>query len=560
MALQGLKIKQYIESDDISEILVVKDELKYYDKEEDYYLELFESLVKEKIILTENFEENNWILLNNLEKYEHNIHFPFNNKNISDILKYYLLVKIGLQNSSIKNALRAISSIKLFMEKSNNFDKDYLIKMRDEIKFWADTKKQQIYFIKEFLKFSGLENSNEYFNILDNISIPKTNTRNLPTYQSIITLDYIISDFINVCSNEQLLKYYPVLIWWQLTKIIPMRPLEFFILDKNCLLEKNNKYYIKIDRVKNKNGQVKYKSIPVLKEIEIDESLYVFIKKYVDYIQSINNNDSKYLFSYEVISSFYPKMQPTKRKKRDFISSGFMSTIYKNFCKEVICDYYGFNLIEKGDKEILENKDLERIQYGDTRHIAFCNMMLQGFNPLTIAQIGGHHTLSEQMGYYNHLDTYVSAKTYVMARALKNKLYLKNTNLEITDNNKKSLLKKNIFGLKFYSLPEVENGDGRCSSENFPFDCVCDSCLFCEHFIESKNISQTKLKEQEIIINKEIDNKLKYIKEIIDITVNASESLLKTESKALNTLMNRKTLIDVYKLNSNLNEGDNNNE
>jgi glucose-6-phosphate 1-dehydrogenase len=47
---------------------------------------------------------------------------------------------------------------------------------------------------------------------------------------------------------------------------------------------------------------------------------------------------------------------------------------------------------------------IDRLTTGDARHYAFCNMMLQGFNMLSIARIGGHKTLRMQMHYHAHLE------------------------------------------------------------------------------------------------------------------------------------------------------------
>lgn len=43
-------------------------------------------------------------------------------------------------------------------------------------------------------------------------------------------------------------------------------------------------------------------------------------------------------------------------------------------------------------------------------------MRLQGFNPLTIARIGGHKNLNTQQHYYNHLKEYADSYVYALTK------------------------------------------------------------------------------------------------------------------------------------------------
>ncbi|MGR5979261.1 hypothetical protein ACT7DJ_17430 [Bacillus cereus] len=48
--------------------------------------------------------------------------------------------------------------------------------------------------------------------------------------------------------------------------------------------------------------------------------------------------------------------------------------------------------------------------------MAFCNMMLQGFNMLSIARIGGHKTLRQQLHYHAHLDHLAESAVHILAK------------------------------------------------------------------------------------------------------------------------------------------------
>lgn len=54
-------------------------------------------------------------------------------------------------------------------------------------------------------------------------------------------------------------------------------------------------------------------------------------------------------------------------------------------------------------------------------------MMLQGVNPIYIAQLAGHHSLNIQMGYYSHLETFTTAKTYMLKQLMTKNSQIKKT-------------------------------------------------------------------------------------------------------------------------------------
>ena len=122
----------------------------------------------------------------------------------------------------------------------------------------------------EFLAFIDAAGAKEYFEAVSSVpQIPAQKSRDLPCYQSILLFDYIINDFIQRTNIEEKARYYPVLIWWKISSVIPLRPGEVYQLPKNCIYEKNGKCYIHIERVKNKYKRKQYSS-PVVKDFEIN--------------------------------------------------------------------------------------------------------------------------------------------------------------------------------------------------------------------------------------------------------------------------------------------------
>lgn len=550
MLNQGIQIKQYIEKNNSSQMIVVKDSIFYDENNDKYYEEIFNNLIEDGLILATSMDDNTWKLLSEFN-YNTFCKFQFElSPKINNILKRYILVKFGVQNTTPSNISKSLKTVSNFLVETNFLNKDNIISFRDGITYWTNTKKQNSYFCKEFLRFSQLENSKEYYKILDSISIPRSKSRLLPSYQSIITFDYIINDFLKNACYENKYKFYPVVIWWQLTKILPLRPIELSLLERNSLYSSNDKFYLKIKRRKNKNGKVKYNSIPPLKNIELSSDVFQLINEYIIYSRKINN--SKYLFNYEVLKQFL-RSCPDSRVDTDYSGVRLINDILNKFYKDVVSKIYGYIILPKQDEGVhLKFNEIETIQLGDTRHIAICSMMLQGFNELTIAQLAGHKSISEQSSYCNHLDSYTDAYTYVMAKSFQNKINLNKSSFNIRIKSKNMILNKASIDYNFHSLRIVDNGV--CTSINFPYECDIDDCLFCDYFICNIDISESIINEKLKITEKEINTKLNYIKSVISKGIkNSDYNNHKTNINSLNTMLKRKAILQAYKMNKEVN-------
>jgi hypothetical protein len=120
----------------------------------------------------------------------------------------------------------------------------------------------------------------------------------------------------------------------------------------------------------------------------------------------------------------------------------------------------------------------DRLTTGDTRHYAFCNMMLQGFNMLSIARIGGHKTLRMQMHYHAHLEHFAESSVYILSQNhIKPSKHFSNTSL-----NKEVEIRSKVLDKKdFTHLYEVEHG--YCTDH--PSRCKVGDCRFCEFYFFS---------------------------------------------------------------------------
>ncbi|GFI15215.1 hypothetical protein IMSAGC009_00371 [Lachnospiraceae bacterium] len=361
-----------------------------------------------------------------------------------------------------------------------------------------------------------------------------TKSRNLPCYQSILLFDYIINDFLHRTDVKERARYYPVLVWWKLSSIIPLRPGEVYQLPKDCIYEKNGKFYIHIERIKNKSVRKKYSSL-IIKDFEIREDVYSIIRNYIDYISEFD--DTKYLFS---IGSLR-RTAGLRAKDEDVerLTHITMQTIYKHFKKEIIEQEYGYHMVPLGQKE--NENDIEEVKMGDVRHLAIINLMMMGYNPLYIMELAGHHKLNTQIGYYNHVDTFATAKSHV----LKDMMKKTENNLDFKDYGSGDyVLQKKLLGASYYDLPLVFDGKGRCRSKNFPYECVYTECIFCPHFIPDRNLSREyydALKEENGKNLETLQMELKLLMQ--DYTDNKR---FEKVGKEIGVTLNKKILINAY--------------
>jgi len=533
VVMNGMDITEYIENDGQDYLLIrykIKDD--FSDKR---YREIFQNLKNQRIIVNVCYDDIEWVLKGNDGRKDH-IKFDTNISTLwNDRLKHFLLIKLDVQKVDVHSASKSISGIKAELFKSDYLDASLIHTYREKIGICDRTRSLSLSAFKEFLLFIDEGNAQRYIDVINGVpQIYSTRSRDLPCYQSILLFDYIINDFIQKTDIKERVRYYPVLIWWKLSSIIPLRPGEIYQLPKDCIYEKNEKYYIHIERIKSKFTRKKYSS-PIIKDFEIKMDVYNIMKDYIDYISEFD--DTKYLFSLQSLR----KVAGTKSKERDVerLTVTTMQSIYKHFKQEVIEKEYGYHIVPLGQREA-EN-DIENIKMGDVRHLAIINLMMMGYNPLYIMELAGHTKLSTQMNYCNHVDTFATAKSHVLKEIMKNS----ENNVNFTDYGSGDfVLQKQLLGASYYDLPLVFDGKGRCRSKNFPYDCVYTECIFCPYFIPDRNLS----KEYYDALKKENEKDLEVLQMELKLLMQDYIDNRKFEKvgKEIGVTLNKKILINAY--------------
>jgi hypothetical protein len=451
---------------------------------------VFEELKNDGLLIAESFDDVEWKIYDKMIEQKYTLNFDFiNQKETIKTFKKYIIVKFGLNNTSTGSVIHIYLFIRKMLVMTNNLDLDYIDDLKDYITSDAYSNELSIY--KEFLKFSTNENAKEYFNELECCSAAKTlKARDLPSFTSIVKYDELFNDYMNKGRRDDLYyKYYPLLIWWEMSIIIPLRPSEFVILKRDCLKMENGKYYIHIERVKNKNGK-KANKTPIMKDFNIPKDFFEFIQDFIDFENDIDGGESEYLVSQEYYNHYLERHSPKIDSNK--MAYHRLYFLFNSFIDDIVAGVYHYNVVELGQAKP-DTNDIERLKLGDTRHFAFMNMVLQGINSLYIQRIGGHYTTEEQLHYCSHLNDILNEKVVILAKTLdeKNSFFMTNPSKDYEVNRGQKEFHKLSMGLEYYDLPQVLNGKGRCDSKNIPFDCCeCDDCLFCKHFYPEKNVER----------------------------------------------------------------------
>ncbi|ASJ54546.1 hypothetical protein BP422_13845 [Brevibacillus formosus] len=212
------------------------------------------------------------------------------------------------------------------------------------------------------------------------------------------------------------------------------------------------------------------------------------------------------------------------------------------FYKDIIVGKYGFY----GDK----------VLPGDTRHLAFCNMMLQGWNMLSIARMGGHTSIRTQMHYHAHLDYFAESWVYNLSQRYRLDRINRAATIP-TFSVRKVLAKQELFQpADFEQRYEVDHGF--CTYN--PSLCETGDCRFCEHYLfspgtesheeairwltNSSNELQRRMREQ-IDYLKEISKHIYYDVFTLEVQKTGQERLLNAANQ-LRRIMEQKAMGDSY--------------
>lgn len=467
-----------------------------------------------------------------------------------------------------------MQNLKIFIIETDNFDSNLLNSNKGDVIFTLIKKKnisnKACSHLKEYLDFLDAMDliRDEHIQVIASLAdvsvTQEDSSRSLPSNKDILAFEYYLKRFFSEEKEQSIVNYYrPLLLWWEITTVIPMRPSEFaFKLKRDCLVNNNREYYLKIDRVKIRKAKRTVGRIPILNKIGITKEIYDLISEYIE-LTSFDSN-TKTLISYEAMIKFrkdYLNSKDTKYNLRNFSENKGdttsntlknLASLLNSFYKVVIEGFYSDNTIS------------DYLTPGDTRHLAFSSLVLQGLNPIEIAMLGGHTTLSTQDSYTGHVNYYVDSEILS---------FVSNRNIpkEISDKNLIKIIfsKPEICPKLLADCHKTEDGVGYCTLDINNDTELCDDVsnyVYCrkwwceptndnylkiKHYLESSELEPLKavIKEEEQFLFKLLkEAKTINISGLLEIDKEYQEQIstarLKLKSSTDKLIMLKKSLLE----------------
>jgi hypothetical protein len=268
------------------------------------------------------------------------------------------------------------------------------------------------------------------------------------------------------------MKYIPILLWWILSNIIPMRPSEFLLIPFNCIENTDDgKFWVTIPRIKDdKESPVEIISFENLRyqTFQITKEVFNIIAEFKLRLQT-ENIESDFLISLDFYKTTYEINSTRGNAVENRINSNQFRQLLKKFNKNIVVGLYN----ERYEMDILPSH---------TRHFAIINMFLQGFNLLSIASLAGHVDLHSSENYYSHAKNFAKSYVYNFVSA--------NLGSNISRKMSDGFIgwRRNVIDTgKMFTHNDITNflkvDHGYCKDvENFPNNCG-EHCQPCPHFI-----------------------------------------------------------------------------
>lgn len=450
-----------------------------------------------------------------------------------DVIKCW--VASLLENKSLGTAVEHYRNLITFIEKTNGFNEnyldDYLVYVEEELDNKESTKKAKLYSVINFTEYYEChELPNEFMaklNSLRHKMKKEAENRELPSSSDVMLFSKCLEDYFYAKvtpASDDYIRYCPILIWWKLTTIIPMRSGEFCRIKRNCFSPEGDKIYFRLPRTK-----LSKKRIQIIDRVLIPHELHELISNYIKITERFG--ETKTLLSTKAQTATNKKGGFSRRTFQDRYNPNAFKYILEHFYSEVISSQYGLS-VEPTPEQLKEQPDLKvetshydierRLRPNDTRHLALMNLQMQGFHPVEMARLAGHARIDVQFGYYDHPEFWIDSE---VEKAMKNFVFKTSVEQNVYDTtdiptlNEKLRLRamfKSPTSSDFKSPCEV----GYCSDKERR--CQATNHYECEHW----RISPEQWDKAEVIINERTLEKRKTIIELHSFLKNIHKLIL----------------------------------
>ncbi|MGE7024460.1 hypothetical protein [Solibacillus cecembensis] len=492
-------------------------------------------------IKTLEFDNNKWIFSNLITGNSEVIDFTpiekaftfIKHTNVNDLVNalkcwvIHRLVHDELSPTSVETYFNYLVEALIETKAFTPDDVETYLELINSLQLSDGPKRQRVIAVLNFLSYyEEIDYENQYtielLRLLNNLKAV-SNSRPIPPGTHILRFSIILEDFFKTCNKDdkRYIRYFPIILWWKITTVIPLRPFEFCAIVPDCLAYEESKCYLKLPRLKMTNKEKKYRQKKqIVDKIRIPRDIELLILEYQSLVKQIDKSDRLTLISREI----YEKTNNggshnLKRSKAAFLTPD-LGTLINSFYGEIVEKVYQLTstpLVKEKDKSFLtqelQKADLFRVRSIDTRHIAFINMLAQGWSKPEIARFGGHRVLETQAGYQNHREYWIEIETKKMMEkfnlGLQTNYSTSNERSGIKDNHSLSMRLDSAFKKKFVLKPPSTNTKeklklGICTD---PIQRCKSHCLYCNYWRISSEEFELK-REQLLDFINECDNNI----------------------------------------------------
>lgn len=233
----------------------------------------------------------------------------------------------------------------------------------------------------------------------------KGKQRQLADFKSYLRFHDVLSAYWKSAGEEQKLFYFPLYFWWNLTAILPLRPMEFLLTPRDCLRTQSGEYILTVRRTKLKGGHEKiaYRIADdyELKEYTINEKLALELQ---GYIVATKNMEATSIDTLLLQAPHFKYLGQRAHETSRYYTYASLRTCMRYFFQEVIPHY---------------DVSIENIQLGDTRHLAMTNLIISGGSPVICRELAGHADIDISSHYYSNISNLVECVTLERYRRAK---------------------------------------------------------------------------------------------------------------------------------------------
>lgn len=384
---------------------------------------LFFAYKDKKVITAGGFDDNRWSLTDEYANYTYNfdisgeefaIYGKFIHMSLQEFiehLKVYVVFRMG--------ELALVSLQKLLAEARHvlSYPVEYLHDIADK-----HTLSQTLNLVEFFSMLPMDSREDAIATILNALEVAeeqirktlKSEQRKLASFDSYFKFHDIIELFWSE-SNDVVEKlfYFPVYLWWQISTIIPMRPREYVLTPRNCLVKREGSWYLTIlkNNLKGRGKSVSYKISDDYKKhtYQIPDKLAELIQWYITSTNAYAANDLKTLF---IADTHYVKWDRCKPYISRYFTYVNLSTCLRYFFEQIVVGRFGYDLVFDRESSYLNSNEINYIHLGDTRHLSLINMIAEGATPMVAMVLAGHDSTDVSSHYYANIANLIECKTY----------------------------------------------------------------------------------------------------------------------------------------------------